>query len=197
MLAPTTHETETFSNLTTILLEFLSKCFPNQHFRLVPYGSVVTGLAIPGTRCSALSSSPLCTCSTIAPSDADYTVIFEEDIGCLTRSQCETRFAMLVPTLRQVADPGSFCYIRTAKVPVVKFALAQVEIDFTANCVEAEEASDFIKETINESPAYKEAVLLLKHYLTPKGLMASNKGGMSSFVLSLVVRFCFKVNMLI
>lgn len=195
LLAPTTHETELFDSLRTILIDFLHTRLPNIRLRVIPYGSVVTGLALPGTRCSSVSPPQMPAISDCSLSDADFTIIFEDDNGRSSWHLNMKRLEMLAPSIQQVADLGSFHFVR-ARVPVIKFALAGVDIDFTANSMDAEQASNFVKETIVESPAYKDAVLLFKHYLSPLGLMASNLGGMSSFVLSLIIRFCFKVGVM-
>lgn len=95
-----------------------------------------------------------------------------------------------------VADKdGSYTFVRAARVPIIRLTIDGIDFDISVNSTEAEQVNDFILAKIASYPAYKDAVLTMKYILTIQGYMDSSCGGMSSFILSLVVLHYFEASL--
>lgn len=95
--------------------------------------------------------------------------------------------------LKRAADPGSYRYVRGPQATALELSIGGQELRVTANLGLAEEEDQHIKRLVDESPAYRDTVLVLTYFLHTRGLMGHGKDRISPFVLSLVVHFCFQV----
>lgn len=134
--------------------------------------------------------------TSIVYSDFDFSVIFPSDIAAGdTRFSKLKRLRALDHALYLVADmDGSYNFVRTARVPIIRLTVDGIDFDISVNSTEAEQVNEFILSKIANYPAYKDMILIMKYILTLQGCMDSSCGGMSSFILSLVILHYFEAS---
>ncbi|KAL7416891.1 hypothetical protein BDY24DRAFT_378617 [Mrakia frigida] len=163
--SPTEHATRT--HIVALIRKAVVTQWPDA--KVMPFGSFETGLYLP---------------------TGDIDLVIQSD--SMDRQNKVTVLHTLASVLRRANLAESIQVIAKAKVPIVKFvsAFGRLPIDISLNQLNGISAGKIVNSYIAALPALKPLVLVIKAFLSQRGMNEVYSGGLGSYsVICLVVSF--------
>lgn len=166
-LSPTAQEKAARAAATERLSLVVSGLWPEEEATVQPFGSFFTGLFLPS-------------------SDIDLVVVLKDpEMDSTDASGAALRKLARAISKAGISTPRTLKVISRARVPIIKYtdAITSYPVDVSINVGSGLEGAKMMARELKNHAALSPLTLLLKHYLSLRGLNEVFSGGLGSFSL--------------